>query len=222
MRLSILILLGLCGCLDDALTAADGDVGDSGVTICEKSATGKKSIIWDEESLQVECLEDYGGGWLLVGRSGRTQDETFGWLASQGTLDDPSRTYSLGADLKFIDVLVVAGSSGRVAFQEFSEVIEIQLPSEDFIAENSLKSVRPVQVLSYSEDCRDSIPSAFNALGHTSLTSVFWFGETDRPAEFTTGMYADEWRLDGSSCQRDGNLGGRDGAIYVRALKARP
>lgn len=230
MKIWLLVLLGCCGCLDDALTPTDLDMGrvdsgpdESGLTICEKSETGKRSIIWEAESVQVECLADYGGGWLLVGRSGRTSDGQFGWLQSQGTLDDPSRAYSLGADLNFIEILVVAGTAGRVAFQDFSEVIELRVQSENFISENAIRPIRPVRLLSYSAGCvGEPNPSAFYALGWTNQDSAFWFGESDGPMLVDTGLYPDGWHFDGTSCERDGNFGDQQGAIYVRALKEKP
>jgi hypothetical protein len=223
MKIWLVVLLGCCGCLDDALPQTDMGPDGSGLTICEKTETGNKSIIWEGEMPQVQCLADYGGGWLLVGRSGRTPDGRFGWLESQGTLDNDSAAYSLGVEFKFTEILVVAGDLGKVVSGDFAEVGRIQVGSKDFVSDSSLRSVRPVQVLSFSEDCQgEPIPSAFYALGQTGLPTLFGFGESDGPGVFITGFYPDGWHFDGSSCQRDGNFGGRDGAIYVRALKEKP
>ena len=150
MKIWLLVLMGCCGCLDSALPEADVDMGqveadmdqELGITSCEKLDSGQKIVDLGEGPTQVWCLNDYGGGWLLVGRSGRTSEiGSFGWLASQGRLDDDSRAYSLGAELEFTEILVVAGDVGDVVSEDFAEVARIQLGSKDFITEASFRSI---------------------------------------------------------------------------------
>lgn len=225
MKAWILVLLGCCGCLEDALPASDLEPQDLGHTLCAKSDNQKKTVVWDERDLQVQCLKDYGGGWLLVARSGRTSSiDQFGWLMQDGSLDEPERAYSLGEDLKFTEILVVAGVSQRLTIQEFSEVVKIRVFSEDFISDYAIRSDRPLATTMLQGACNreDVVISAFAWLGQTSRNAGYWFGESDGITLSATGLYPDGWRFRGSSCDADGNFGEQSGAIYVRALKEQP
>ncbi len=232
MKSWLIFLLGCCGCLDDALPQTDVDMGqvevdmgqdESGRTICEEADNDLKiKVLGGEPSQQVQCLEEYGGGWLLVARSGDpSMAREFGWLASTGSLDDKTYTYSLGADLRFSEILVGAGPAGQVAYQKFSEVTQIQLSSEVSTGDFGNRSVLPLTVTRLQSTCTGEGASAFTAFGQSGLIGLFWFGESLDPSAFTTGLYPDGWRLRGTSCSTNGNFDGQ-GAIYVRALKELP
>ncbi len=224
MKVWIFILLGLCGCLEDALPQNDADVGlaDTDVeTICEQSDNKQKTVVWNGESFQVQCLKDYGGGWLLVARSGRTSAiDQFGWLKEDGSLDAPERAYSLGKELKFTEMLVVAGPSERLTTQEFTEVVKIQIFVDDFIHDYAIRSDSGLVTMLKGECNKVDVNiSAFAKLGQTSRIVSYWFGESDGLMLSATGLYPDGWRFRGMSCEADGNFGEQPGAIYVRAVR---
>lgn len=227
MKVWIPVLLGLCGCLEDSLPQADVDMGaaDSDQitveTLCEKRVDKITTVSWNEESIQVQCLKDYGGGWLLVARSGRTSAiANFGWLKEEGSLDREGMAYSLGKELRFTELLVVAGPAAKLTTQDFTDVVKIRVFTDHFISDNSLRSERAVVTMLKGACNQDDVEiSAFAWIGQTARNVSYWFGEVDGVMLSATGLYPDGWRFRGTSCAADGNFGGQAGAVYVRAMK---
>ncbi|MEZ4459427.1 MAG: hypothetical protein R3E66_06800 [bacterium] len=227
-----IFVLALAGCItpaeqavsdagQDAVNgrdAGDGDVGtDTGEFLCEATDNGLREVTYLGDTFEVKCWSAYGGGWLLVARSGRiTEPRDFGWTSA---LESPEgvRPYSLGRDLDFDEILVTAGPTSQQQQQIYDSVLRLGVPP-DFFAYDAM-ATEVTSIVQLKGDCdASSLPSMFSWVGHVSDTQVFWFRDKNEFEPYGLGLGG--WQLNSENeCGTDGKFGGQHGAIYVRARK---
>jgi hypothetical protein len=168
------------------------------------------------EPIQVFCdLSLADGGWTLVGRSAETAAPTtlFGWRTNTGNVTDNSKPYSLdvaSAKLTFTEVLV--------ADQELETVYAFTVPS-DFLTKYATSAGPVNEIRKVRGKCGESAPSMLSNAGHTSATDGFFFRDNEdvNDPNIRTGLKPNGFYLYyGSDCDSTGQLGGKQGVIFVR------
>ena len=170
-------------------------------------------VTYNVETLQVQCWSEHGGGWLLVGHSGRTADpQPFGWTSTSGTLGG-DRPYSLGALLDFEEILVTAGERNLQREQRYDSVVKLRVPPS-FFDYRSLSSAVTFDGQLQGSCVLASVPSMFSNVGYVGEDTLFWFRDNEQLEPY--GLGPGGWQLNTEGeCQTDGGFGGKDGAIYV-------
>ena len=151
-----------------------------------------------------------GGGWTLVGRSGKvleTPPAKFGWKYKTGRLDDLAAPYSLGATIvgvAFKEVLVT--TIDRT--QAFKFVVR-----SDFLASDA-QIFATGDLTHVAGPCKGT-PEMLRYAGAIELDDTFFLRDV-MGTDQHRGLNADRLNLTYEDCDKGGGLDDKPGAIFVR------